>query len=823
MGTIWQDMRYALRVLAKTPGFTVVALLTLAVGIGADTAIFSLLNAVLIRSLPYGDARALVYLWTPSHSLPRVPIEAMGPSNGDFFDIQRQLHSFSAFTLFDQQSFNLSAGGTAQRVGGALVQSNFFSTLDINPQFGRAIQAQDTEPGHEDVAIISRALWQSAFGGSNQVLGKTVTLDGQDYQVIGVMPATFGYPNSTELPYSEPGITKTDVWLPLVLTPQQKADRDNRSGDAIGRLRPGVTITQAQAELDTIVPRIDALHNPDSIFKGLYGVVRSFTETVVAGARLLVWLLFGAVSLVLLIACANAASLLLARAASRTQEMGVRAALGARRGRLIRQVLTEALLLACGGGALGVLIAYAAIRLMLRLNPGNVPRLNETSLDLRVLLFALAISIAAGVVFGIVPALGVSRPNLSELIKRGGYKGVAGASKHWRHGLIVVEVALAVVLLTGSGLLIRSYVNLQTVSTGFLDSTLTMNIALDQRYSKAAQREAFFQGLLDKLSSLHAVNAVGIIDHLPLSHSKTLSKFMVEGYANQNNQLVNSSFVTENYFEAMGTPLIAGRFFSREDGVAGHLGVVIVNEAFAKAYFPAQSSLGGRLCICYVAANSNIDWPWAAVVGVVANVRHSNLEDAPPPQIYQPFWQDGHDANRAYIAIRTSLPPAQMIPAIRRTVSIIDPSLAVANIQSMDQRVSEASALRRFQTSLFGVFAGVALFLAGIGLYGVMAYSLRQRTAEIGIRISLGARRSDVLKLMVGHGMMLTLAGILVGIAGALAFTRLLSSMLYGIAPIDPTTLVVVGMVLLAVSLIACYVPARRAMRIDPMKALRSE
>jgi predicted permease len=273
----------------------------------------------------------------------------------------------------------------------------------------------------------------------------------------------------------------------------------------------------------------------------------------------------------------------------------------------------------------------------------------------------------------------------------------------------------------------------------------------------------------------------------------------------------------------MGTPLIAGRFFSREDGVAGHLGVVIVNEAFAKAYFPAQSSLGGRLCICYVAANSNIDWPWAAVVGVVANVRHSNLEDAPPPQIYQPFWQDGHDANRAYIAIRTSLPPAQMIPAIRRTVSIIDPSLAVANIQSMDQRVSEASALRRFQTSLFGVFAGVALFLAGIGLYGVMAYSLRQRTAEIGIRISLGARRSDVLKLMVGHGMMLTLAGILVGIAGALAFTRLLSSMLYGIAPIDPTTLVVVGMVLLAVSLIACYVPARRAMRIDPMKALRSE
>jgi predicted permease len=814
--TLLQDFRFGLRMLRKSPGFTAVAVLTLALGVGANTAIFSLLNAVLLRSLPYKNPDRLVYVWTPSRELPQIPIEAIGPSNGDFFDIQRQAHSFSEITLFDQRLFNLSAEGTAQRVSGVFVQPNFFSTFGVNPLFGRSIEPADTEPGRQHVAVISHALWQSAFGGSPQALGKTLALDGQLYHVIGVMPASFGYPSGNELPYSTAG--KTQIWLPMALAPQQKTDRENSTGDAIGRLRPGVTLAQAQAEMNTIIPRLDALHSPSSPFKDSYCVLKLFTETVVGTVRVFVWLLFGAVCLVLLIACANAANLLLARAASRTHEMGIRAALGARRTRLIRQVLMEALLLACAGGALGILIALAAIHLLLGLNPGNIPRLNETSLDSRVLFFALVISLLTGVIFGILPALGVSRTNLSEILKQGGNKGIVGSSKRWRHALIVGEVALAVVLLTGSGLLVRSYVNLQNVYTGFSDSALTMHIALDSRYSNPEQRSAFFHAVVDKFGALPGVTAIGATDALPLSHMEEMAEFTVESYSNKTGQFVDSRFATDNYFKTIGTPLLAGRFFTQADQTPKAPGVVIVNEAFAKAYFPGRSAIGGHMCLCYFTSGAP---SWSTVVGIVADTRFSNLENTPPPEVYSPFWR--HDSDQAYIAVRTSLSPVRVIPEIRSAVASIDPTLAIADIATMDQRVSEASALRRFQTSLFGIFAAVALFLAAIGLYGVMAYSVKQRTSEIGIRIALGAQPSNVLKLIVTQGMTLTILGVCIGVAGAFALTRLLSTLLFGIAPTDPATFIVVSAVLLSISLLACYVPARRAMGVDPMVALRYE
>ncbi|HEV2299048.1 MAG TPA: ABC transporter permease [Candidatus Acidoferrales bacterium] len=819
MGTLLQDLRYGLRMLAKSPGFTAVAVLTIALGIGANTAIFSLLNAVLIRSLPYSNPGRLVYVWTPARNFPQVPIEAFGPSNGDFFDIQREAHSFSAITLFNQNSYNLAAEGATQRVEGATILPNFFSTLGVSPQFGRGIETEDAEPGHERVVDISHALWQTAFGGSLKVLGKSLTLDGQNYRVIGVMPTSFSYPNANELPYSDPG--KSDVWLPLVMTPQDKADRDNSSGNAIGRLQPGATVAEAQAEMDTtIVPRLYALHQ-SHVFSGMYGVVRPFVSTVIGGVRMFVWLLFGAVCLVLLIACSNAANLLLARAASRTHEMGVRAALGAWRGRLIRQILTEAVMLSAAGGALGILIAYAAIRLLLLLNPGNIPRLNETSLDLRVLFFTVAVSLATGIVFGILPALSVSRTNLTETLKQGGNKGVAGASRRWRQGLIVVEVALAVVLLTASGLVVRSYVNLENVPTGFSDATLTMHISLDQTYNKPEQRRAFFHDVLEKMGELHGVKSVGAVDDLPLSHSESVSLFTLEGYGNQKGQSVNSRSATEHYFRAMGTPLIAGRYFTHDDEAPKAQRVVIVNAAFAKAYFPDQSAIGKHFCMCIPVKGNGKGIDWSTIAGVVADVRHSNLEDAPPPQVYRLFWQTDRDS--AFIAIRSSEPPSEMIPAIRGAVRAIDPNLAVANIETMDQRIWKASALRRFQTSLFAVFGGIALFLAAIGLYGLMAYSVKQRTSEIGIRLALGAQPAHVLGLVIRQGMTLTVAGIIVGVFGALALTRLLSSLLYGVAPTDPVTLVAVSVVLVAASLLACCIPARRAMRVDPMVALRYE
>ena len=814
----WQDIRFALRMLRKPPGFTVVAVLTLALGIGANTAIFSLLDAVLIRSLPYKNPDRLVYIWTPNRNLAQFSLELSGPSVADFFDIQRQARSFSSMTLFNQQHFNLEAEGPAQRVSGVFVQPNFFSIFGVNPQFGRGIEGTDTQPGRGRVAVISYALWQSAFGGSTYVLGKSMMLNGRPYQIVGVMPASFGYPSGNELPGSNAG--KTQVWLPMALTAQQKADREDSGGNliAIARLGPGVTIAQSRSELNTIMSRLIALHSANSLFKGAYGVVNPFTETVVGGVRLFVWLLFGAVCLVLLIACANAANLLLARAAGRTHEMGVRAALGAGRGRLIRQVLTEALLLACAGGAFGIFIAYAAIRLLLRLNPGNIPRLNETSIDMRVLLFALAVSVLTGVIFGTIPALSVSRTNLSDFLKQAGARGITAASTRWRYGLIVGEVALAVVLLAGSGLLIRSYVNLQNASTGFSSSTLTMHIALDSRYSRSGERQQFFRSVLDKVGALPGVAMAGAVSALPLSHEEQMQIFRVEGYANKPWQLIDSRVATDNYFEAMGIPLLAGRFFTSEDGATGTRGVVIVNEAFAKTYLGGRSAIGAHICVCPIGARG-----WSTVVGVVGSTRYSSLEAAPPPQVYRPFWQNGQAAHGAYLAVRTSSPDARIVPAIRSAVRAIDPTIAVGDIHTMDQRVSEAAALRRFQTSLFGIFAAVALFLAAIGLYALMAFSVRQRTNEIGIRIALGARPANVLRMVVRHGMAVTIPGIVIGIAGALALTRLLSSLLYGIAPTDPATFVTVGVVLIAAALLACYVPARRAMKVDPVVALRQE
>ena len=818
MGMLIQDLRYGLRMLRKNPGFTVIAVLTLALGIGATTSIFSLVNAVLIRSLPYGDPESLVYVWTPISRFSQIPPDSMGPSHADFYDIQSQARSISSSANFEPSSFNLGTRGVTDRVGGARVSGTFFSTLESLPEFGRVVTPDDDAPDRGNVVVISHALWNSKFGADPGVLGQSLEIDGKSYQIIGVMPQGFRYPSASDLAYDvDPSVKTSQLWFPLALTPKDRDDRDNSSGDAIARLRPGVTVKQAQSEMSMIMARLDLLHAPE--LRGWSALVQPFLSHAIGPLRPLIWLLFGAVTLVLLIACSNTANLLLVRAASRTHELGVRAALGAGRKRLIRQALTEAMLLACAGGALGVIIALAAIRTLQRFDPGNIPRLREMSLDSRVLIFSVGLSLLTGIVFGILPALTVSRINVTEMLKSGGGHGIAATSNRLRHTLIAVEIGMAVVLLSGAGLLIRSYLKLTSEDLGFSHSTLTMSISLDSRYTQAEQRREFFNNVVGHVELLPGVQTAGAADMLPMSNSESLTLFEVEGYTNKPDQLVETCHITQHYLEAMGVRLIAGRLFNAGD-FAPSSSVVIINQAFAKAYYAGRDPVGQHFRFRGFDPKEKT-LAWSTVVGVVGDVRHTRPEDAPAPQAFLPFTQA--DPTRAFVAVRAGIPPAQLIPSIRRVVAEVDPTQAVADIHTMGQRAEDANARRRFQTFLLAVFAAAALFLAAVGLYGSMAYAVKQRTPEIGIRIALGAQRNDVLKLILGQGIALTLAGLALGTVAALVLTRLLASLLYGIAPSDPATIVIVPLVLVAVSLIACYVPARRATRVDPMVALRYE
>jgi predicted permease len=804
-----QDTHFGLRTLRRSPGFTITAVLTLALGIGACTAIFSLINAVLLRSLPYGDPSRLVYLYTPNPRF-NIPAEMFGPAYPDFYDLKKQSNSFEDMTSIDQSVFSLASQGAAERVSAARVDGDFFSTFQAAPEIGRAITPDDNEQGHEKVAVISHALWQAMFASAADVLHRSLVLDGKSYQIIGVMPQGFEYPHASDLPYGDPQFKTTQVWIPLALTPHQMADRDNSSGDAVARLKPGVSIPQAQAELSAIMARLDKLHDPQ--MRGWGALLENFIDSTVGHVRSLLWLLLGAVGIVLLIACGNAANLLLARAAGRMRELGVRVALGAGRGRIVRQLLTESLLIGLTAGGIGIALAFVFLRLLPRLDPGNIPRLNEASLDTRVLLFTVAVSVLTSVLTGILPALAVSRINLTDFLATTGGRSVAGAHTRTQSALIVVESALVVVLLAFAGLLIRSYINVESVETGFSQPTVTTSVLLDARYSQPQQRTAFYQNLYAKLSSLPGVKAVGGINALPLSNSETLNLFQVEGYANEKDQLVQGRWVTPQYFSAMGIPLVAGRFFTNDDNSRTD-DLAIVNQAFAKKYFANRNPIGGRV------NTDDHHVHWSTVVGVIGDVRHTSLEEAPAPQIYHPV----AETDGGYIAVRSVLPAKAMAAEIRSILHSIDPNLATGDIQTMGDLVSEASARRRFQTSLLTVFAAIALFLALVGLYGLMAYSVSRRTREVGIRMALGAQRSDVLLLVLKKAALLLALGLVSGLAGSWFATHAIGAFLFGVGQHDPITILSVCALLAVCGLIAALIPARRAASIDPMQALRSE
>jgi predicted permease len=803
-----QDLRYGLRTLSRSPGFTLTAVFTLALGIGACTAIFSLVNAVLIRSLPYGDPGRLVYLYTPNPQI-KVPLEVFGPAYGDFYDLKKENHSFQDMTAFAQSVFSLASQGAAQRASAARVDGDFFQTFQAAPELGRAIGPADDQQGRERVAVISHALWQSMFGSSADILHRFLLLDGKSYQIIGVMPQGFEYPHFSDLPYGTAQYKTTQVWIPLALTPHDRVDRDNASGNAVARLKPGVSIAQAQAEMAAIMERLDKLHDPQMRGWGAY--VANFVDSTVGHVRSLLWLLLGAVCIVLLIACGNAANLLLSRSVSRMRELGVRVALGAGRSRIIRQLLTEAILIGVAAGAIGVGLAFLFLRILPHLDPGNIPRLNEASLDMRVLLFTIGVSLLTSVLTGILPALAVSRINLTDFLATTASRSVAGAHTRVQSTLIVVESALVVVLLASAGLLIRSYINVESVDTGFSPSTVSMNIGLDTRYSQP-QRVAYFRNLFAKLQAVPGVQSVGGIDNLPLSNSESLGMFQVDGYPNEKNQMSEGRSVTPQYFSAMNIQLVAGRFFSDED-YSGKAHTVIINQSFAKRYFANRNPIGGRI------NSDEHQIQWNAVVGVIGDVRHSSLEEPAAPQIYSA----DNAFEGGYITVRSTLPPKALAADIRSTLHAIDPNLAAGDIQTMGDLESVASAQRRFQTSLLTVFAAIALLLALVGLYGLMAYSVSRRTREVGIRMALGAQRTDVVLLVLKEGALLLALGLVSGLVASWFATRAMQVFLFGVGRYDPMTILSVCALLAVSGLIAAVIPARRAASIDPMQALRAE
>lgn len=629
------------------------------------------------------------------------------------------------------------------------------------------------------------------------------------------MPPDFTYPSPTELPYSN-GNDKTDVWMPLALTPKEAAERDNDSLNTIARLKPGVSREAALSEMSAIMRRLDTLHSAE--MRGWGAAIRGFRDSIVGPVQPLLWLLLGAVSCVLLVACGNTANLLLARSAARGHEFGVRATLGAGRLRMMRQMLTESLLLAGIAGIAGIFLAWIFLRFLLRLDPGNIPRLQQASLNPWLLFFGAAVTLLACILFGTLPAVATSRMSPNTLLKAAIGRGVVSTNSLGRNLLIVGEVGLVVLLLAGAGLFLRSYQRVLAESSGFIPSTVTFQVQLDSRYARPQDRLSYFRRLLDRVAAIPGVRAAGADYLLPLSNNGSLSTLWVEGSPNNTKgQLAADDHVTPQFLTAMGTPLIRGRYFTEADGPSSN--IIIVNQRFAHHYFPGRDALGG-----HVRGSADDKAPWKTIVGIVGDVRGTSMEKAPEPEIYWPFWHDTLAARQdAFIAVRSFLPPDTLIPALRAALRSVDATIAPSAIQTMQQAVATSTARRRFQTTLLTIFAVTSLVLALIGLYGLLAYSVRQRVAEIGVRIALGASRARVITMVVRQGLRLVLIGLALGLAAAFVLVRFLAGVLYGVSPYDPWTFVAAPALVLLAALIACSAPAWHAAHIEPVEALRSE
>ena len=800
---LWQDLRYGTRSLRKNPGFTAIAVITLALGIGANTAIFSVVNGVLLRPLPYPepDRLAMVCRISLQDAQGRTPLCA-----ADFLDWQSQNQVFESVAAFSSNQFSYTGGESPEQVEGAWVTSDFFSTLGVQPALGRGFLAGEDQASAPRTVVISDGFWRRYLGSIPNVIDQQITLNARAFTIIGVMPPGFRFPEKD-----------SELWAAERLPPTRRGPYYMWG---IGRLNRGMTLDRAQSEMDVIARRVqDQIKSPN---RDWTWTSVSLAERIVGKIRPALLVLMAAVFFVLLIACANIANLLLARATAREREMAVRIALGASRPRLLRQLLTESLLLAAVGAIAGLPLAIWGVRLLIALSPRDFPRLHEISIDARVLGITALVAVVCGLIFGLAPALQSSRLNLNEALKEGG-RGADGSSRRrLRSALVVTEIAFSLMLLVGAGLMIKSFMKLQNVSPGFKpDHILTMHLSLPRaRYDTKEKINNYNQQLIERVTAVGGVEAVGLSISIPPDRLDVSDSFSIEGKpwpAGSTEPFVPVVFISPEYFTALGVPVIRGRSFNETDKEGSPL-VVIINQTLAERYFAHEDPIGRRFKTGGADRPAN---PWTEIVGVVGDVKYSGLEAQSEPAYYMPLTQNMWGSS--YLVLRTQTDPGSLFPAIRQQIWELDKDIPIANLSTMDRLIAESVAVPRFRTFLLGVFGALALVLASVGTYGVISYSVTKRTHEIGIRMALGARGRDAMMLVIRQGVAVALVGVLIGLGGALALTRVMESLLFEVSTTDFSTFAGVAALLILVAVLACWIPARRASRVDPMSALRCE
>jgi putative ABC transport system permease protein len=817
---VWQDVRYAVRTLRKQPGFAAAALLTLALGIGATTAIFSLINAAVLRALPYPDPDRLVVIWAGRSGAPGLQgLQRLPPANADIADWRRHTDSFAHVAAFAMRSADLTDGEIAERVGAAAITTEFFDVLGVQPVLGRALAAGEDVHGGPPVALIGHGLWQRRFGGDRDVIGRTIAINGKSHTVVGVLPPDFDFPRGAEWQAFAATSGRTEVWLPIAFRARDDGSgwsnwesRVERGVTAIGRVKADLDRRQAQAEMDAFAARAAADY-PAS-HKDVRLDLVPMRDQLAAHASRSLLILFAAVGVLFLIACVNAANLLLARGVSRAQETAVRTAMGASRGRLVRQLLTECAVHAMLATGLGLLVAQACIAGFLALNPATYSRLNDASLDRTVLLFAAAVAAIATALFGIVPAIHGTRLDLRRTLYDN--RGESAGRERVRAWMVGAQVAMAVVLLTATGLVARSLLRVLGVQPGFrAESVLAIDVQVPAGpVETESSQTAAFQQVIERIEAVPSVRAAGAISFLPLGGGQNRGSFVVEGAPAPppgSEPRAERRLVTPGYFAAMGIPIRQGRVFTAHDTM-DQPRVAVINEAIARQFFPAGDAIGRR-----VRSNG----VWREIVGIVADVKSTSLERDPGPQIYMPHLQFAWGIMT--VVVRTDASPLAIVPTVRREIKAAAPLMPVANVRTMDQIVARASSARRFDLAMLGFFAGSALLLTLIGIYGVVAFLVSRRSREIGIRLALGAQRDEVLRLILRQGMKPVALGVAAGLTATIGTSRIVESQLFGISPRDPLTLGAIAALVSSAALIACWLPARRATRLHPVDALRSD